>query len=184
MGTLLLTGGSTLVSQPPTRRGEDTDRGTRTSGVTGSIVRRAQVGSPRSGLKVQSASELGDVFAGGLALAIGTDLAIAATSPGYAAANAYGTTYAIDAPPPETASCAATTAAAATPADKEATSTSSATAARATTAAASPASPASTASATTTTATSAAASSGELNTRCEGTTSFRVKDAESSEAYV
>src|ERR1700733_4778861 len=141
MGTLLVTGGGPLVSQPPTRRGEDTDRGTRTSGGTGSIVRRAQVGSPRSGLKVQSASELGDVFAGGLALAIGTDLAIAATSPGYAAANAYGTTYAIDAPPPETASCAATTAAAATPADKEATSTSSATAARATTAAASPASP-------------------------------------------
>src|ERR1700733_9794345 len=181
MGTLLVTGGGPLVSQPPTRRGEDTDRGTRTSGVTGSIVRRAQVGSPRSGLKVQSASELGDVFAGGLALAIGTDLAIAATSPGYAAANAYGTTYAIDAPPPETASCATTTAAAATPADKEATSTSSATAARATTAAASPTSPTS---ATPPTATSAAASSGELNTRCEGTTSFRVKDAESSEAYV
>jgi hypothetical protein len=62
MGTLLLTGGSTLVSQPPTRRGEGTDRGTRTSGVTRSIVRRAQVGSPRSGLEVQSASELGDAL--------------------------------------------------------------------------------------------------------------------------
>jgi hypothetical protein len=69
----------------------------------------------------------------------------------------------------------------ATPAYKEASSTSSATAARATTAAASPAS---TASATTTTATSTAASSGDLNTRCKGTSSFRVKDAESSEAYV
>jgi hypothetical protein len=114
------------------------------------------------------------------AVAACAGLAVAATSPGYAAANTYRATDAIDAPPAETASGATTTAAAATSADKEATSTPSATAPRATTAA----SPASTTPATTAPAASTAASSGELNTGCQGTGSFRVKDVESGEAYV
>jgi hypothetical protein len=111
-----------------------------------------------------------------LALSYGSHitLAVAATSPGYAAAYTYGAPHAVNSPPAQAASCASTTAATS---KAEADSAASATATTATSAA----------SATTTTtpvATPAAATSGELDSGFECTGVFFVKDVESRQTHV
>ena len=110
-------------------------------------------------------------------------LAVAATSPGYAAGYTYtdGTPYTVDTPPAQAAPCAATTAAtskaqadfAASPTAPSAT-TSAASAASATTTATTVATAAAAATTTTTT-------SGQLNS---GTGVFFVEDVESGQAHV
>ena len=105
-------------------------------------------------------------------------LAVAATSPGYAAAYTYSTPYpysaphAVKSPPAQAASCASTTTATS---KAEAHSATSAAATSATTSAAS---------ATTATTTAAAATSGELDSGFERTDVFFVKDVESRQTHV
>jgi hypothetical protein len=105
-------------------------------------------------------------------------LAVAASSPGYAAAYTYstpypyGAPYAVESPPAQAASCASTTTATS---KAEADSATSAAATSATTSAASAASA--------TTATTAA-TSGELNSGLERTNVFFVEDVKSHQADV
>jgi hypothetical protein len=101
-------------------------------------------------------------------------LAVAATSPGYAATYTYGAPHAVDSPPAQAASCASTTAATS---ETEAGSAASASAAAATAASA-------TATTTTAMATPTTATSSELNSGLERTGVFFVEDVEGSQADV